>query len=369
MPHQRAINKTRSDLYENAHMIGNPKGYYYQDGIAPETWTNEIGGLVPIAPGSAPPGYIYPPEMPGYVIQGEAAALQFLDYMSKPVGPLQGEDEGRVTSGVHQMILEESKKLKIAPMVRSWEIGWDNSTKRKIDNWRTFATLPRKIGVVGDANGWRESYFSGALASANFVVKIEPYSAMPLSRTATFAEWVELIKAGAAPIQADPAMARQFWNDIGKPGMARTYRDNTADVDKALRNIQRVRLGGIAQWERQDNPEAHISVYENWMKTAEYEKAKQKDPMLEFRMNVMLDSFVMVQQQAMQAQMMQLAAVQGGKMGLEGGEPKNQVQASGAATRPGSPAGGNVPRSTQGFGRAFNPVRDNGGNPTGPLPQ
>lgn len=369
MPHQRAINKTRSDLYANAHLNGNPKLYYVQDGVAPENLTNEVGGIVPIAPGSVPPGYIPAPEMPGYVIQGEAAALQFLDYMTRPVGPLQGEDERRVTSGVHQMILEESKKQQIAPMVRSWEIGIDSSTKRRLDNWRTFQTLPKKIGVVGDANGWRESYFSGKLASANFVVKIEPYSAMPMSRTATFAEWVELIKAGAAPIQADPGMARQFWNDIGKPGMARTYRDNTADYDKALRNIHKVRLGGMAMWERQDSPEVHISVYENWMKSAEYENSVMRDPMLGFRMNVMLDSFVAIQQQMMQAQMMQMAAVQGGNMGVEGSGPKSPVQAGAQAARPGSPQGGNVPRSTQGFGRAFNPVRDNGGNPTGPLPQ
>lgn len=366
MPHQRAINKTRSDLYENAHINGNPKMYYVQDGVAPETLTNEIGGIVPIAPGSVPPGYIPAPEMPGYVIQGEAAALQFLDYMTRPVGPLQGEDERRVTSGIHQMILEEAKKSKIAPMVRSWEIGWDSSTKRRLDNWRTFQTLPKKIGVVGDAGGWRETYFSGQLASANFVCKIEPYSAMPMSRTATFAEWVELIKAGAAPIQLDPGMARQFWSDIGKPGMARTYRDNTADVDKALRNISKVRLGAIPQWERQDNPDAHISVYENWMKTAEYEKSMLSDPMLGFRMNIMLDSFAMVQQQMQQAQMMQMAAVQGGNMGLEN---KNPVQAGAQAAHPGSPQGGNVARSTQGFGKAFNPLRNQGGNPTGPIPQ
>ena len=366
MPHQRAINKTRSDLYANAHLNGNPTLYYVQDGIAPETLTNEIGSIVPIAPGSTPPGYLQAPEMPSYVIQGEAAALQFLDYMTRPVGPLSAEGEQHITSGVQQMIVEESKKLKIAPMVRAWEMGIDSSTKRRLDNWRAFQKMPKKIGVVGDVNGWRETYFSGEQASANFVVEIQPYSSMPMSRTATFAEWVELIKAGAAPIQLDPGMARQFWKDIGKPDMARTYRDNSADYDKAMFNISEIKAGRPRFWERMDNPETHISIYENWMKLGEYRKAIEIDPTLEFRANIMLDSFIAVQQAAMMQQQMQMAAVQGGKMGDEN---KNPIQAGAQAAMPGAPVGGNVPRMTQGFGRARNPVANNGGNPTGPVPR
>lgn len=375
MPHQRAINRLRAQIYENAEMIANPTGYYWGGSIIPDQWTNGVGGLVEVTEGSPPPGFMQPPEMPSYVIHGEAAALQFADIFSRPVGPLSGEQNANIKSGIHQMIVEETKKQLVAPMVRSWEVGWDRAWKLWIDNWRTFADIPRQIGTMGDDGGWRQGYFSGEMARARFTVQIEAYSAMPTSRTATFAEWIELIKAGAAPIQADPAMARQFWDDIGKGNMARTYRDNTADFDKAQRNIMAVRSGELRGYEYQDNADTHIAVYTNWMKTPEFEQSKLKDEMLMYRMNIMVQSFMDAKAREMAALQMQMMAVGGGQVGagMNGGggdqppSPADRVQGAAMGQRPGNGGGaGNYPRATQSVGKARNPVQDQGGNPGGP---
>ena len=367
MPHQRAINRLRGQIYENAEMIANPQGYFWGGSLASDRWTNGIGNLVELTEGSPAPGFIHPPEMPGYLIQGEQAALQFADIFARPVGPLSGETDSNIKSGIHQMIVEETKKTLVAPMVRAWEIGWESAWKLWIDNWRTFADVPRQIGTMGDDGGWRQGYFSGEMARAKFNVRVEPYSAMPTSRSATFAEWIELIKAGAAPIQADPSMARQFWSDIGKGDMAQTYRDNSADFDKAQRNILIVRQGGLRGAEMQDNVDAHLAVYTNWMKTPEYERAREEDEMLPFRMQILIDSFQASKQRELMAQQIQMMAV-GGMPGpsMGGGDappsPEARVQGAAKGQSPGNGSGdGGMPRMTQGFGRAPNVNRDPGG--------
>jgi len=374
MPHQRAINRLRGQIYENAEMIANPQGYFWGGSLAEDQWTNGVGNLLELTEGAPAPGFMQPPEMPSYLIHGEAAALQFADIFARPVGPLSGEQTANIKSGIHQMIVEETKKQLVAPMVRSWEIGFDRAWKLWIDNWRTFADIPRQIGTLGDDGGWRQGYFSGKLARAKFTVRIEPYSAMPTSRTATFAEWIELIKAGAAPIQADPAMARQFWDDIGKGNMARTYRDNTADFDKAQRNIMSIREGELRGYEFQDNADSHLAVYTNWMKTPEYEKAAAADQMLLYRMNILVQSFMDAKAREMAALQMQMMAVGSGQpgSGMEGGGGSSQadrVQGAAMAQMPGNGSGdGGFPRATQSVGQARNPMQDQGGNPDGPPP-
>lgn len=359
MPQQQGINGLETMILEAAERTGNAKGYYYSGSMSADQWTNSSDDLLELIPGTPPPGYISPPEIPAYIVESRQFLLQALDIQQRPIGPLSQETERGIKSGVHQMIVEETKKQLIAPLIRGWEIGWEEAWKMWIDNWRSFASVPKKIGIVGDDGGWREVFFSGALARANFSVRIEPFSAMPTSRTATFAEWIELIKSGAAPVHADPSLHRQLWHDLGKGNMVRTYQDQSLDLEKAQRNIQRIRVGEMRIAERQDNADIHLSVYMNWMKTREWEQARQKDPMLEMRMNVLVDSFVTVKQQELRAMQLQMAQM-GGPRNLNA----ERVEGAAEGRKPGNTGGdAGFPRKTQGFGRAPNPMSDPGGNP------
>jgi hypothetical protein len=346
MPHQRSINKHRAQIHDNASFNANPRMYYYEEGIAPEQITDDPAALIPVPPGGQPPGYVQAPELPSYLIQNEQSALQFMEILTRPYGPLRSDAE-KISSGVHQMIVEEQRKQMVAPLLSRWEHGWDLVWKRYIDNWRTFASVPRKISVAGADGGWRESYFSGALARSNFTVSVKEGSSYPENRVATFAEWVELIKSGAAPVQADPSMARQFWKDLGRPEIARTFRDNTVHIDKARRNIQRVRMGEMRLAEPQDEPEPHIVIYQNWMCSAEFEQEAAQDPMFAGRMLMLLQSHQQALQQRMEMMMAQQQAMETPQ--------SNRVQKANQK-EPGEAGGdGGHPRRTQGFSRPSPP--------------
>ena len=346
IPMQQVVNRHRSQILDNAALNGNPRMYLPEDGVDESQLTDDVGSIVRVPIGAEKPGYMAAPELPSYIVECEKAALQFMEILTRPFGPLRSEQEN-ISSGIHQMIVAEQKMQLVAPIITRWENGWDAAWKLYIDNWRTFASLPRKVSVPGDDGGWRETYFSGSVARANFVVSVKPGSSMPTSRAATFAEWVELIKSGAAPIQMDPALARQFWKDLGRPEIARTFRDNTVHMDKARRNIQRVRSGEVRQAELQDNLEVHLTVYSNWMCTPEYEAEVARDPMFGMRMVAMFQSFqMMLQQQMMMAQM-----AAGGEV-AEGNEQADRVQKANQK-QPGEAGGdGGFPRQTQGFGKA-----------------
>lgn len=341
LPMQRYINESRAQIRENAEMCANPIMIYPSSGVDPNAVTNDIGLMLPYAVGSTPPAWLYPPPLPDYLKDAEAAALQYADIFMAPVGPSSAEADANIKSGVHEMIVQEQKRARVAPTIRAWEMAWESVWRLYVDNWRSFATLPREIEVHGADGLWRKEYFSGSMASKSVMVKVVPYSAMPTSRTASFAEWIEISKS---PLGAtlDDGQLRRMWTDIDKGDMARSYRDNTVHTTKAYRNIQRVRKGELRLAEIQDNADAHLAVYTNWMATGEFELLIATDPTLAQRMSLLVESFMNVKQA-------QLIAAQG--LPPEGENIEAQ-KVEGSASAPQTGGDGGYPRRTQGFGNS-----------------
>lgn len=362
IPMQNYINQFEQIIAENAELIGNPFGYYWQDGIAPDNWNNEIGNIVPLAPGSQPPGWMVPPPLPNYVMDAPTRAMQYLNNLAQPMGPLQQENEGNITSGVQQAIVNEGKELRVAPMVAAWNQAWTAAWTQYIDNWANFQMLPRKIGVVGADGGWRDIYFSGALASGNFNIELLPGPALPQSKQAEIGTWIELAKTAPMQmlLQSNPAMMKKFLEDVGKgsEGM-RMKKDPFVHIEKARRNITACKIGQIRQIDPLiDNVFDHIEVYQDYMASSEYEEDVTRDPTFDMRMRMLLMSCIQLQAQMMALQQQQMAEQQAGPDG-GGGAPETQ---GGRGATEGGDAG--HPRAHQGFGRSLNASRNNGGRPS-----
>ena len=357
MPMQRAINKHLGQLFDNVELVGNPMLAYEVGSVTESDMTNEPGALLPVTPGASPPGYINPPVIPPVFTDAVQLALQFTDILARPNGPSSG-DNSNVTSGIQQAIVEETKRQAVAPIMRRWENGWQRAWRNYLSNWRTFAIIPRALSVPGDNNAWRQVYFSGELANAQFLVKVVEGSTLPVTRSGVFAEWVELMKAGAAPIQADPRLAKMFWRDIGRPEIARTYRDMDAHIDKAYRNLQKVRMGQIAMADPTvDDPDSHLAIYQNFKVSPEWENLMAENPNIGVLMNILIQSYEALRQAKLMQMMAQMAALSGGQsMGMGGGgdkppSPQARTQGSAKGRKPGGTGGdGGVPRGTQGFG-------------------
>ena len=171
--------------------------------------------------------------------------------------------------------------------------------------------------------------------------------------------------------------------------MVRTWRDMTADMDLAERNLLRVMQGQLVLPRVQDNPDVHIMKFVDFMKTTEYEELLKTDPDLENRMMNVIKLFGLAKkqqefaiiQEAARTGMMAAMSIPmppeaarmmtpgGGSQTPEqmqkqqAGPPKNGVTGQAANIGPGNPMGGAEPMMTQGFGNPANPYADQGGNP------
>lgn len=298
IPMQQIINKQRKQILDNADLNGNPRGYKSEH-IPDDVITDEVGTFIDVPDGATPPGYMAAPELPSYVIQAEQTALQMLEIVSSPNGPLRSDDEN-ITSGIHKMISEEAKAEKVSTMITRWRNGWRKWWGLYIDNVRTFGSTTMKLDVPGDNGSWRQSYFSGELARSNFVLDFKDAEALPGSRTAVFAHWNEVLKNVVGLNQIDPQIGSQMWKDLGRQDIARTYRDNTVHEDKARRNMQRVRMGEMRGADPQDDIETHLRIYKDWMCSAEYEIEAMRDGSFAARMGVLLQSFTDAMNEKMQ---------------------------------------------------------------------
>ena len=348
IPPQRYANEVRGQIKANGDRLGNPQLTYVMDGVAPQSMTNRIGGHIPRAPGSDAPEYIRPPDLPEYLQQGIQDAVQVINFHFAPFGPNSMERDANIRSGFHQTIVEEEKQQKTAMLMDAWTDGWSRFWRLFVHNWITFATLPVKITTLGTNNALKSEYMMpGEDLSRNVVVRVTPGSAVAASKTAVFAQWMELLKALQASGQPPaPEVMHQMWNDLDKAHMARTYRDTTADVDKAHRNLQLVRRGETVVADSFDSPDIHIAIISAYMKTEEYEQLVLKDKGFEGRMEILYQTFNAMKEQQILAMQMQAARA----MALE----QSAVQE--ASPDKGGGDGG-VARRTQGMGRTTSPKR------------
>ncbi len=371
IPANQTINARRRQIHRNAAICGNPiLAYPTSGGTPPGMVSNVTGQMLPFdAASGGAPFYLAPPQMSPFIMESERGDLNLMAVMA-PVSPFDRDQAEKTTSGIQLSLMEEIKRRAILPMVRSWEIGWDSVWKKYLKLWRRFTVFPTQLEAVGPEAIAISGLVSGDMISDNVVVRVVPASSMPPSRTAAFAEWVELFKTGAAN-PGDPMTMKRFWEDIGKGDMARTYRDQTDDMDLGARSLMRVIRGEMVLPRMQDNPDVIIDKIVHYMRSPEYEDGLTRDPMLEKRLTDTLTMFGIAKQQQELAQiqaaarMQALAAMAGQQAtGWFGGGPGQQ----GAATQgqakqiaPGNPMGGNEPQSSRGFGNAPNTMKDQGG--------
>jgi len=370
MPANRAFNRFNGQLIENGNFIANPM-LFVPHSIPGELVTNIPGEKIPFRDGlQTPPFYLTSPPLPPYVIDARNTAREYMASLASPVGPDSDDMASRATSGIQLSLIEEMRSRKVAPMIRRWELAWEKVWKHYLLTWAQFQRVPREINAPTAAGDYRAAVFLETMNLSQIQVKVERYSAMPTSRVATFAEWVELVKSGAADVQTDMEMRRQMFDDIGKGHMVRGWKNFNADMEKARRNLHAIRSGQQGKGPEQfDDLDAHLSVYSAFQKTAQFDEWIRQNPAGEQEFWTIVNAFQSLKDRQERARLMQAMMLQGGGSGggfpFEGG-PEGAaagpmgVQAAAETFQPGAPQGGANPTTTQGFGNAPNPYVPSG---------
>lgn len=276
---QLEINRRERQKSEYCNLLGHPIFYHYEgDGIDAERITNIMGQILELNPmnAHAPPSFVRPPDMSPTVKEMVPEAMRFADFISGNFGPARGEVSSRVSSGVQQMMLEEADARNMKPMMANWEAMWEDFHKLAIMNFQKFAKLPQQMKVVGASGQHRLSYVQGSDLTDTTDVEVVPGSSTPKSESAVFTKMLTLLQAGAINIM-DPYDSQKFWEALNMGDMVRIKADQKADLDKALRNIQRIKNGEPPMYDSvTDDANVHIAAIGAYQKSAEYEYAGEQ---------------------------------------------------------------------------------------------
>lgn len=369
VPAQQEINKRANLDVMAADLTGNPRLLVPLRGGTPVgDFTDEVGEIVTYDPQDGEPHYMFPPQQSEFAVRSKEWAMQAFSMMAL-TSPADISRAEKTTSGFHAALIAEERKNSASPMVRQWEIGWESVYRMYVRLFRRLVIFPQQLRSIGPRGQIAYEAVSGLdLNEGDVEINVVPYSSMPTSRTAAFAEWSELLKLGYGRIDTAlrPEVERRMLEDIGKGDMTATWRDVGLDIENAKYIVSQIRIGQPVAPRVQDDPNVIIEEIMSFMKTDDYRIQLRSDPMLETRCTQALALFgtykAIRDQQSMMAQAnAQATAQMVAASGMSGSA--NPVQAANQTFAPGAPMGGADPKMTQGMSRAPNANKNVGGNP------
>lgn len=354
---QRALNRGISQDIENANLIANPQLIVPDNGFAPQSVTNRVGGIIRQDPNALwRPFYLQPPGMPQFQAELKRFSLEMLDVIAAPFGPSSSRAEQKATSGVHLKAIQEQNQAKLVSQAEMWEASSMDLFNGCLDVYRKFAIIPRRY--EGGCEGrWMDFYLSGKQLTKKIRFEITPRSSLPKSPTTAFATHLEILKV-LPWLSQDESYMNHFWQDLAYGDMVKTFRDRKEDSTKAYRNVTMCRQGLQPIPDEWDDPRIHMPIYESEMNTDSYRD--DWDDTAKIRLYALWKMFIAFQMMKAQQQQMLLQAMLAGQGGA--GQPgAEQPGAGGPQQGPQShmaPAMRSVP----------SPYMDQGGNGGGGPP-
>lgn len=355
---QKEINRNRSQVIENRNASAKP-GYFVQQGsVDTNKWTSKPGQLIPVLPGFQNPQPMQIPQLPAYIAQEHDNMLRDIEDISGQHQVSKGGAPAGVTAATAINFLQERDDSFMAPVYVSLEDAWEAVASQTLQLIVQYWEQPRIVKATGEDMAFSAKAFVGADIKDATDVKVERGSALPVSRAARQALFMDMMNRGFLPpdkglelmelpnmrsyyqlVKKDERhatrenikmanipveMVQQAAQDVAnKKAMFMQqagYQDeNQARMDPATAQILDIFDEPMLPVNDWDNDEVHVFIHQNFMKSQRFEML---DPALQ-------EQFIKhVQAHKMKIQSQQLTALmQGGVSG--GGQPGMPGEAGG----------------------------------------
>lgn len=290
-PLQTELNKTRSQIRENAARIGNPSLVVskYAD-IKWEGLPGEKLTYDPSMPDSAP-HYLQPPEMPAYI-------REELERMENSLREVSGQHEvssATVPTGVTAAsainLLMEQDDTRLGPDVAAMEDTLAEAGEMILDLAAEYYDDPRMVRIGGEEGAWDIFEFKKTQLREHTHIDVQAGSALPHSKAARQAAMTDVlnlfIQYGVPVKEQD---LRKFFRDFDVGGLERLFSDIGADTNQINRENQLMAMGEQLQINSFDNDQSHIEGHEDFQKSARYARMIANNPDIgqEFENHTML---------------------------------------------------------------------------------
>ena len=128
----------------------------------------------------------------------------------------------------------------------------------------------------GNNNKYKARLVSGAMLSPNMRIILTEKNELPKSRTATWAEIIELAKAQLIDLN-DPMVKQRALVAIHRGDLSVEFRDGAADFKKAQRNIVKaIYSQEVPEPAPFDDLSIHIMAYMAYLKTDDFEEPSHR---------------------------------------------------------------------------------------------
>ena len=271
---QAELNKTRSQIRENAARFGNPSLLKARTANVRHTGVpgEEVLFDATLGPDSIP-RYLQPPEMPAYV-QTE------LDRMSESFREISGQHEvtqGQVPAGITAAsainLLQEQDETRLSPDVAELEHTLALAGSKLLDLVARYYTDERTMKLAGEDGAWDIFEFRGAMLKGNTHVEVQAGSALPRSKAAKQAAMTETLNLVLQyGLDVKPRDLRKFLRDYEVGGLESLFSDLTETERQVNRENYRLARGDQVNINSYDDDEVHLEGHEEYQRSARYER-------------------------------------------------------------------------------------------------
>lgn len=286
IPLQAAYNRGRSQLIENANIMGRPKWFNPNGSGTPEIHLNNKPGEV--IPYNYPlkPEMGEPPQVPEYLHRNLEYNLKDMEDITAIHEVTQARAPSGVRSGVAIAQLQEQDDQMLAPTFLLVEDALSCVASWLLQYYAHNVEEERIIKIVGDNLDVQSLTFTGSqLVGPNkgkpgvnyFDVRTEMGSQLPLSKSSRKAFIVDLVSSGILNVEVDRKKIHQMLELGTDEGV---LQDDQLDRQNQRRENVLMLQGQDPSINPWDQDEVHLEELRRFQKQAQFQRLAAMDPML-----------------------------------------------------------------------------------------
>lgn len=266
------LNKSRSQVRENAARFGNPALLTARHADVDYTGLPGERIYFDATMQESVPAYLQPPEMPSYVLQEPDRIIEALRDVSSQHEVTQGNVPAGVTAASAINLLLEADDSVIGPDTADMEDALSEAGTLLLTHVASFMTDERTMRIAGEDDSWDIFAFRREQLRDHTQIEVQAGSTLPRSKAAKQAAMHDLfslvIQYGVPVRERD---LRRFFKDYEVGGLEQLFAEVTRDETQINRE-HRIMLetGTGLPTNSYDNHELHIAGHEEFMKSGKF---------------------------------------------------------------------------------------------------
>lgn len=266
------LNKSRSQVRENAARFGNPAMLQARHADVEYTGLPGETILFDATLAESVPAYLQPPEMPSYVMDESERIVEALRDVSSQHEVTQGTVPSGVTAASAINLLLEADDSIIGPDMADMEDALSQAGTMLLTHVANFVDDERTMRIAGEDDSWDIFAFRTEQLRDHTQIEVQSGSTLPRSKAAKQAAMHDLfslvIQYGVPIRERD---LRRFFKDYEVGGLEQLF----AEISKDETQINREHRIMVETQEgiptnSFDNHELHISGHEEFMKSGRF---------------------------------------------------------------------------------------------------